>query len=504
MAHRRLENWPAERHFQLAKRLSGRLGSPWRELEVGRYKDVGRLALPALCALALVALPATAAAEVAAPAEAICIVGGFGFTGTTGPDSYQGTIFDDIASAGNSGDFMSGGGGNDTLCGESGNDAVRGGGGNDKLVGGTGNDVMGLPVTGNQLGDSAGNDLLWGGIGADTLLEPADTGQVCFVGITCGLLQSLRYATKDVLAGGDGDDVLQDFNGGDDDLFGGPGNDTLRSGADANFAQPDTVGSHQDFFGGTGDDTIEDRNGGDDNLRGESGNDTLRGGPGRDLVQGGSGNDVLDPDACFGCALTVPIAVAADQALGGDDDDTLLIRDGSADTFNCGAGFDRVEADPQDIPLLFTGQSFQPIGSLTTNIDIALQGLRIASCESSFIGHAHEWTYLKLPRRLHATRTGRVSVRLACPPKIPERCSGKVRFGRVTVAPTTPKGSFDLAPGEAVSVRLFLPRKERRQVGRHGRGRVRVTIFAQGHHGPKLTISTLRVALTHSAGKKAA
>jgi RTX calcium-binding nonapeptide repeat (4 copies) len=465
-----------------------------------RHRDVDRLRLASVAtALVTSALTLFAAApalgEVAPPAEAICVVGGFGFFGTPAADTFQGGLFGEVATGGGAGDFMSGGGGDDSLCGESGNDTLRGGDGHDKLMGGSGNDVLGLPVLGGQAGGGNGDDRLWGGAGADTLGEPADTGPVCFIGITCGLLQNQRNATKDLLAGGDGDDTLQDFNGGDDDFFGGPGNDTIRGGADASFSQPGTIGSHQDYFGGTGDDTIEDRNGGNDDLRGESGNDTLRGGPGRDTVSGGSGNDIIDPDACLGCTQQVTFTPkASDQVFGGDDNDTLQLRDGFADTFNCGAGTDSVEADPEDIPLLFTGQTFQPIGSLTTTVEVALQGLRIASCESAFLGHWHEWSYLKLPRQpLRATRRGLVSVRLACSNKIPERCVGKIRFGKVTAIPTTPKGSFDLAPGQRQSVKLTLPLKERRQVNRRGRGRVRVTIFAKGHHGPKLTVSTLRV-----------
>ena len=81
------------------------------------------------------------------------------------------------------------------------------------------------------------------------------------------------------------------------DYDGGPGDDRLRSGD-----QADTLN------GGAGDDA----------LSGEGGNDLLIGGPGADLLSAGDGNDVV-------------------QA-----------ADGTRDTVSCGAGVDRATVDKKD------------------------------------------------------------------------------------------------------------------------------------------------------------
>jgi Ca2+-binding RTX toxin-like protein len=67
------------------------------------------------------------------------------------------------------------------------------------------------------------------------------------------------------------------------------------------------------------------------------GNDTVRGGPGADVVEGGAGNDVLDPGP------------GADIVRGGSGNDTISVRDGVADSVDCGDGFDTVVADRSDV-----------------------------------------------------------------------------------------------------------------------------------------------------------
>jgi hypothetical protein len=78
----------------------------------------------------------------------------------------------------------------------------------------------------------------------------------------------------DVIVGGGGDDVLRavDDNYQGDDLYGGPGKDTLTG---------DVWGNVLD--GGPGNDRID----------GRSRDDTLRGGPGRDVLIGGTGKDTI-------------------------------------------------------------------------------------------------------------------------------------------------------------------------------------------------------------------
>ena len=81
--------------------------------------------------------------------------------GSTGGDTYSGTIY---------GDAIRGYGGNDTLNGGSGNDLINGGAGNDALVGGAGNDVI-IGGAGNDvIRGAAGADRMTGGAGADTFV----------------------------------------------------------------------------------------------------------------------------------------------------------------------------------------------------------------------------------------------------------------------------------------------------------------------------------------------
>ena len=67
------------------------------------------------------------------------------------------------------------------------------------------------------------------------------------------------------------------------------------------------------------------------------GDDTVRGGPGSDVVNAGAGNDAVNPGG------------GADLVRGGDGDDTITVRDGVADTVDCGPGTDTVTADRADV-----------------------------------------------------------------------------------------------------------------------------------------------------------
>jgi Ca2+-binding RTX toxin-like protein len=67
------------------------------------------------------------------------------------------------------------------------------------------------------------------------------------------------------------------------------------------------------------------------------GNDTVRTGPAADVVDGGAGNDSLDPGP------------GADVVRGGAGNDTISVRDGVADSVDCGDGFDTVVADRADV-----------------------------------------------------------------------------------------------------------------------------------------------------------
>jgi hypothetical protein len=74
----------------------------------------------------------------------------------------------------------------------------------------------------------------------------------------------------------------------------------------------------------------------DDVILGLGGNDTLLGGAGDDRIDGGAGRDVITGGA------------GADRLLGGAGSDTIDAADGERDVVDCGAGRDRVIADPVD------------------------------------------------------------------------------------------------------------------------------------------------------------
>jgi Ca2+-binding RTX toxin-like protein len=73
------------------------------------------------------------------------------------------------------------------------------------------------------------------------------------------------------------------------------------------------------------------------NVNTVDGNDTVRGGRGADVVDGGAGNDVLNPGP------------GADVVRGGSGNDTITVRDGVADSVDCGSGTDTVVADRVDV-----------------------------------------------------------------------------------------------------------------------------------------------------------
>lgn len=126
----------------------------------------------------------------------------------------------------------------------------------------------------------------------------------------------------DVLIGGPGPDVLRG-RGGEDLLNGEAGHDRLYGGAGDDGLQGDHPLDRGDDLmdGGAGDDELyaQDRGGRDRSL----------GGPGRDQIVGGTG---------------------VDEAFGGAGADRIFTRgDRSRDRVDCGAGRDRVSADPRDL-----------------------------------------------------------------------------------------------------------------------------------------------------------
>jgi len=95
---------------------------------------------------------------------------------------------------------------------------------------------------------------------------------------------------------------------------------------------------------------------GRDRINGRGGDDVLIGGPDGDVLIGGGGDDRIDardrePARCtlrrVQTRLDYPPCV--DVVVAGLGDDVILMRDGRFDTiWFCGAGVDRVIADPPD------------------------------------------------------------------------------------------------------------------------------------------------------------
>ncbi len=132
-------------------------------------------------------------------------------TGTSGPDTLNGTAGRDL---------IVGYGGADKLNGNSGDDCLSGGGGADTLNASSGSDVLVGAAGVDTLNGSTGDDKLYGDDGADTL--NGDTGHDQLNG----------GGDQDNLNGSSGDDTMNG-NGGDDTISGGTGIDTANGGAGA-------------------------------------------------------------------------------------------------------------------------------------------------------------------------------------------------------------------------------------------------------------------------------
>ncbi len=195
-------------------------------------------------------------------------------------------------------DVLDGGPGDDILDGGDGDDVLRGGPGSDILRGGAGADRFELRPAELE------GDEISGGVDADTvMIIGTDDGDVITMHdvppVKPGSVLAWRFDDHDPITNAvRGSGVLElppalerdfevfaiDGRGGDDRIslssdiqyglriFGGPGRDVLEGGSG-----PD------ELFGGPGSDTLRG-NGGDDILSGGTEADTLQGGPGLDLL----------------------------------------------------------------------------------------------------------------------------------------------------------------------------------------------------------------------------
>ncbi len=264
---------------------------------------------------------------------------------------------DDTVFAGEGNDIIEGDAGDDELHGEGGNDSIEGGSGSDTVYGDDGDDVI---DTGN--GDLAPDigypfaatdplgydpdtdpendrDLVFGGAGNDTI-RTGDDRDTIFGGV--GNDDINAGIDDDEVSGGDGDDRIVGGEG-NDSIVGGAGNDTIFAGNDPDLGLdvldiPDEpTGSNPfspDRAPGNGRDTID----------GGAGNDVIYGADDDDVLMGGSGNDYLDgqidDDTLIG-------GTGEDTLIGGQGDDSLSGGQGD-DTLMGGIGDDTLRGNRDD------------------------------------------------------------------------------------------------------------------------------------------------------------
>jgi Ca2+-binding RTX toxin-like protein len=215
------------------------------------------------------AAPATTYSCFGQPATIVGTGDGEGLKGTTGPDVIVGLGGSDAIFGNGGDDLICAGGGSDTVHGGAGNDMISGGPGTDHIQGDSGNDVI--------LGD-AGNDVLRGGPGRDSIVGGGGEDTVdyqdhaedpscyvtvnlaagtaygpCFGHDTLGGIEDINGSGgTDNLTGDDSANVIRDFAGSGDQVFGLGGDDKLY-GHSFNGHAPDDFAD-----GGQGTDTCAD------------------------------------------------------------------------------------------------------------------------------------------------------------------------------------------------------------------------------------------------------
>ena len=98
--------------------------------------------------------------------------------------------------------------------------------------------------------------------------------------------------------------------------------------------------------------SVEGR-GGDDQITGNDGAESIDGGGGADRLEGGFGHDSLTGgpgrDTIYGDETSQRCSYGSHCAVVPFGNDTILARDGEADTIDCGVGTDRAIVDPADV-----------------------------------------------------------------------------------------------------------------------------------------------------------
>ena len=235
--------------------------------------------------------------------------------GTSGNDTIQGTIADDILYGWAKGDDETSPSGNDKIFGKNGNDELYGGRGNDDLSGGAGNDTLDGGTGRDTMRGGSGNDTYLIGDNNDKIIEYINQG-IDTVSVTASFVPEFSYrlgehvenlhggayidkfegfgnaldneiiggySSNNYLYGGAGNDTIVGGYKSGNFLYGGDGNDTLLT------ASPQSLNY---MNGGKGNDTLTgSENGYGDTLIGGAGNDKITGLYGADIMTGGAGAD---------------------------------------------------------------------------------------------------------------------------------------------------------------------------------------------------------------------
>ena len=294
------------------------------------------------------------------------VIGGRGGADTIcsgpGSDEISGGEGDDTIKAGAGRDELTGGGGddsldsgddNDTIFGDGGDDTITSGSGDDRFQGGDGDDTISDNTGANRGGGDAGADTITTGARPDQL----DGG-----------------AGDDTINAGDGDNTITGADG-DDTITTGAGRDGVDGGAGIDLCTP---GPGQDFIrncetatdnqapsgqtcdgkvativggpgrsvliGTSGDDVIVDLGGNNNVIGGRGGADTICSGPGSDEISGGEGDDTIKA----GAGRDELTGGGGDDSLDSGDDNDTIFGDGGDDTITSGSGDDRFQGGDGD------------------------------------------------------------------------------------------------------------------------------------------------------------
>ena len=154
------------------------------------------------------------------------------------------------------------------------------------------NSIPGWSATHVEASASGGYEVFWSHSDGKTTAWKVDAlGRYqSHISVTKSVTESgiaiIKYDDHYWKFGGNGDDTLSDYSGGNDTIDGGDGNDHING-----------YSGHDTLIGGDGDDTITGDGGsgyaGNDILFGNAGNDILLGKAGNDQIDAGTGSDKI-------------------------------------------------------------------------------------------------------------------------------------------------------------------------------------------------------------------